>query len=479
MEYLFFKYLTRLCNFLGPPASSICSWSFGLWPHSLIYFLRKGFLTPSLENKRLQEQISRGLRSQKVAQSSFRLFFFFLFFHSSAVSAAYLSWVSDPVHTMVIQWETPYQDPAPSLVQYRAEGEVEWLAATGKTTPIHDSHLEIHTVELQKLDPDTLYQFRIVGQNKLQKFRTLPENLYAHPVRFAVAGDAYYFFRRFSRMNRQIAKSNPDFVVVGGDIAYTEGFHTWFGGMRSKVRRWLTFCHAWEQEMVAPDGRLIPLLVLPGNHDVKRKKGEEVDARFFYELFAMPKKGISYRSIDAGEYLSLFLLDTDHISRVEGAQTEWLKEDLAASKATYKFAAYHTAAYPSVYLDSSKLPKKIRALWSPLFEQYGVLAAFEHHNHAFKRTYPIKEGKINAEGVVYLGDGAWGVRPRKVVNERVWYLARSAQVNHFWHVTLNEKSAAAIAYNVRGAVIDAISFSPKASQKALSPVPQAEESLQP
>ncbi len=65
--------LTRLCNFLGSPASSICSWPFGLWPNLAVYFLRKGFLTPSLENKQRQEQISRGLRSQKVTQSSLRV----------------------------------------------------------------------------------------------------------------------------------------------------------------------------------------------------------------------------------------------------------------------------------------------------------------------------------------------------------------------------------------------------------------------
>jgi hypothetical protein len=50
----------------------------------LVYFLRKGFLTPSLGNKQRQEQISRGLRAQKVAKSSLRgreviFLLFFLF----------------------------------------------------------------------------------------------------------------------------------------------------------------------------------------------------------------------------------------------------------------------------------------------------------------------------------------------------------------------------------------------------------------
>jgi len=36
--------------------------------------------------------------------------------------------------------------------------------------------------------------------------------------------------------------------------------------------------------------------------------------------------------------------------------------------------------------------------------------AMENHVHSFKRTYPIKQGKINTEeGIVYIGDGSWAV----------------------------------------------------------------------
>ncbi len=78
---------TRLCNFLGPLASSICSWPFGLRPNSAVYFLRKGFLTPSLENKQRQEQISRGRQAQKVAKSrcGFLLLAIFISTHLLAV----------------------------------------------------------------------------------------------------------------------------------------------------------------------------------------------------------------------------------------------------------------------------------------------------------------------------------------------------------------------------------------------------------
>jgi len=47
--FLIKRLLPRLCNFLRPPASSICSWPFGLWPNG-------------------QEQISRGRQAQKVTK---------------------------------------------------------------------------------------------------------------------------------------------------------------------------------------------------------------------------------------------------------------------------------------------------------------------------------------------------------------------------------------------------------------------------
>jgi hypothetical protein len=73
-------------------------------------------------------------------------------------------------------------------------------------------------------------------------------------------------------------------------------------------------------------------------------------------------------------------------------------------------------AYPSVRKDEGTT-LEIRQHWVPLFEKAGVSAAFEHHDHAYKRTHPLLGGKVQdapAKGVTYLGDGAWGASIRKV-----------------------------------------------------------------
>ena len=166
--------------------------------------------------------------------------------------------------------------------------------------------------------------------------------------------------------------------------------------------------------MTTKEGRLIPFLIVPGNHDILPDHYE-----LFFTLFAFPQKQL-YRSMQFGNYLTLFLLDTGHFQPVEGRQTVFLKKALAAAaNIPYKFAVYHEAAYPSYYPYNGITPKKIRTHWVPLFEEYHLTAAFENHNHAYKRTYPIKANQIDPDGVTYFGDGSWGVTPRGPSDQ--WY----------------------------------------------------------
>jgi len=73
----------------------------------------------------------------------------------------------------------------------------------------------------------------------------------------------------------------------------------------------------------------------------------------------------------------------------------------------------------------------VREHWAPLFEQYGVRVSFENHDHTYKRTYPIRGESIAQDGVVYLGDGCWGVGERDVHDpDETWYLRRAESRRH-------------------------------------------------
>jgi hypothetical protein len=360
----------------------------------------------------------------------------------------------DPSTTMTVQWQTVDKKPR-SEVAYREVGQQTWLIAEGIYGRVPKANLLVHTVELQGLKPGGDYEFRLVGKKGQYRFRTLPDKL-QRPVRFVVGGDAYFYLATLHKMNAEIAAADPDFVVVGGDIAYTNATRAVFKGKGWEIKRWRTFLKEWKDQMVTSDGRMIPILPVLGNHDIKAAALTRKDQHFlFYHLFAMPEWGIPFRVFDAGNYLSLFLLDTGHSYHIEGMQTKWLEDRLATREnIAYKMAAYHIGAYPSVYPFKGRTPRLIRSEWAPLFERYHLNVAFEHHNHAYKRTHRLKEGKIDPDGVIYMGDGSWGVSPRKP--KRLWYLDAAAQKNAVCLVTLEPGQSRVEALAIDGSVIDSV-----------------------
>jgi len=142
---------------------------------------------------------------------------------------------------------------------------------------------------------------------------------------------------------------------------------------------------------------------------------------------------------------SLVLLNTGHTATVQGAQTEWLQGVLAARPTVpFVFPVYHVPGYPSVRSFAGNTSVLVREHWVPLFERFGVRVAFENHDHAYKRTYPIRAGRRDSTGVVYIGDGAWGAVPRPIGREHTepaWYLETAKSVNHAIFVTLDTRAA--------------------------------------
>ncbi|EPR65884.1 hypothetical protein ADICYQ_5029 [Cyclobacterium qasimii M12-11B] len=53
-------------------------------------------------------------------------------------------------------------------------------------------------------------------------------------------------------------------------------------------------------------------------------------------------------------------------------------------------AVYHVPAYPSARAFTGTTQTMIREHWVPLFEKSSIQLVFENHDHAYKRTYPIK-----------------------------------------------------------------------------------------
>lgn len=364
--------------------------------------------------------------------------------------AFYLSWQRDPTTTMTVQWHTMGRAERAAIEVAGPDG-AGWVRQEGTAGLMPFSERMVNTVELTGLEAGVEYRFRILGEgpgrhSEVMKFRTMPARA-DEPIRIAVGGDVRHRKAWMEQTNREAVRMDPHFVVWGGDLAYGDG-------KPENLSRWEEFFEAMKG-LVTAEGRVIPVVMGIGNHEVRggyywgegrgREGYEDTDAfreeiaPYFYGLFAFP--GHPGRGVlDFGDYLSLVVLDTDHSTPVEGAQTAWLAEVLAArERVPHLIPVYHVPAYPSVRNFEGGTARAVRTHWVPLFEKHGVRLAFEHHDHAYKRTVPIREGKPEAGGVVYVGDGAWGVGERAVHDvEATWYLARAESMRHFILLTLHE-----------------------------------------
>jgi acid phosphatase type 7 len=342
---------------------------------------------------------------------------------------------------MTIDWHTVLEDP-PGILVYRQTGETDWTRVAADSFPFPFSERTIHRVELTGLDPATTYQFRFWPDPTEYSFRTMPVDA-SRPVRFVAGGDTRHRQDWMEQANRQAMRHDPDFIVWGGDLAYADG-------REDRLYRWEEWFDAIRNTLITDSGRVIPILVAIGNHEVRGgyyfndpdfafdAESRERLAPYFYRLFAMPGQP-GYNVLDFGQYLSIVLLDSNHTNPVGGTQRTWLARVLAERQhVPHVFPVYHVTAYPSHRSYNGRTEREIRRHWVPLFEALGVRVAFENHDHTYKRTHPILAGAVHPKGVVYIGDGAWGVGARSVHDPaETWYLDRAESERHVIVVTLH------------------------------------------
>ena len=83
-------------------------------------------------------------------------------------------------------------------------------------------------------------------------------------------------------------------------------------------------------------------------------------------------------------------------------QALWLEDVLKDNENTWTIVGIHQGFYPCGW---ERDYPRMRELFIPLFEKYGVDMVLQGHDHSYTRTYPLKEGKIvkkPSKGVNYV-----------------------------------------------------------------------------
>ncbi len=335
-------------------------------------------------------------------------------------------WHESPDQKAVIAWTSlkPIEDATISISLHRDEIET----GTGTIVPAYESgqynssflfqdneNPYYHLVQLDNLEADSKYYFRINQSDEepasIYAFRTAPSR---GDFSLLIGGDSRSDqFMRLKMNHTMLQHWQEDERILallhGGD--YVED-----GKVYGQWSQWLEDNQLIQKE----DGELLPIIPTRGNH--------EDDALLFNQIFGYPgETDEAYFKTTIAD-ASFLILNTE-IS-MSGSQYQWLKNQLKTSQdEKWLIANYHTPAFPVV-----KRPGGNRQLWVPLFEQHGVDLAFESDGHAFKKTAPIYQEKIDHDrGLVYLGEGGLGVKQRSPKSDR-WFLQDSGVAMKKHHV---------------------------------------------
>jgi len=392
----------------------------------------------------------------KLATASvvFSLLFFFVVFagqvlgqFSNGGKIVYSYFIDDPVTSIHINWISA--STTDTELYLRRRGSTQWNKRTiTRQAEIPGSDYILFEVKLTGLRQDTAYDFRIGQSTDVMRFRTLPEFL-SRPINFVNGGDLYGRSSYMIPTTIAAASVNPYFVVVGGDWAYADGDP-------EKVSRWFRLFEIWQEHMITNEGYMVPFVPAIGNHEVVGAYYQTYEqAPLYFTFFDKPDKR-AYFTLDIGNYLSLILLDSNHTNLVGGQQALWLEEQLSNRQHIPNvFPAYHVPAWPSFRALDSYHSTRVRDTWVPLFEYYGITLAFENHDHTFKRTKPIRNNEVNEDGVIYIGDGSWGVGTRRADDaHNRWYIEKVTDDHHYWNITLMPGLRIVEAFNERNIQID-------------------------
>ncbi len=126
----------------------------------------------------------------------------------------------------------------------------------------------VHTAYFKNLKPDTVYQVEVQKTPPIDqpfaaplittKYKTTPDKD-TNVLKMAVGGDVSMTHEGLA-ITQKLVSYNPDIIIIGGDNTYDDGMRTcWYS--------WDNF-YALFDDLNKKLGRLVPIIMSVGNHDV-------------------------------------------------------------------------------------------------------------------------------------------------------------------------------------------------------------------
>ncbi|MDX9754491.1 MAG: metallophosphoesterase family protein [bacterium] len=311
-----------------------------------------------------------------------------------------LTWSADPQTSQTIQWRTRvavergYVKFAKKLDFYSFSPKKPYIipAQTEKletVSIVNDPLCHRHTVTIEPLEPNTTYVYSVgdgseEGWSELTEFTTAPSRV--EPFSFIYMGDAQNGLDRWGTLIHNAYRERPDaaFYILAGDLV-NRGNERW---------DWDDFFY--NAQGIFDRRPLVPVL---GNHEC-----QDGHPTLYLQLFHLLTNGPSQIEAErayAFHYSNALFVVMDSNQPPED-QAAWLEEQLAGSEATWKFVVHHHPIYSSA---PNRDNVEMRDAWLPLYDKYHVDMVLQGHDHAYLRTYPMKNNQIvdsAKEGTIYV-----------------------------------------------------------------------------
>ena len=332
---------------------------------------------------------------------------------------------SEASSQITVSWRSPFvADEEQRLVEY---GTSLKYGSTAPAKTLESGGGLQHHAELKGLRPATTYHYRVRSGDAFGpdcSFRTALPVDSKESFTFAVVGDVEGDSNGnpfFPELSQWLAKKNPDFFMVLGDLVYYGQQQSgWDGFFRSGSNLFNSCVFA-------------PVL---GDHGMERliagDNGEKVIGReapwLYLDQFLLPDNGTKSSSdygrhslrglwyaFDYGSARILSLENTDELTTpfrtaTEKQQPLWVVNDLAQTKATWRFILSHRVFYPYEsettqwdFVNTRRLTH--RTQWDEILANGHVDLALGAHIGGWTLTHPILNGEITKkenEGTVHI-----------------------------------------------------------------------------
>lgn len=369
----------------------------------------------------------------------------------------------DPEHAKTITWmSSPVAGTGKALLQvatqsaYKDQGAAAFKTATGRanvaTYSADSSAVRLNTATATGLKSGTTYVYRVGDGTNWSAPRTFTTLHGGGEYTFNVFGDTQVSddtgLDDFSTVLSSIEKAKPasDFAIHVGD----------FNDDQSVFSEADKTAEMFNQHPAFDSLDMIHVL---GNHEYMGDDGSKSA-----EMLGVPNTNgsaankLGMYSVDYGNMHIAVIGWTDNEQTMKAEMT-WLKQDMQATKKTWKIVLTHQPVYNKNPADAQSL--MFHDMLAPVCDELGIDLVFNGHDHSYGRTYPLINHKQAKNGTVYIatghtGDKTYEIQPTQPAVWQVVQKDKDEKVYLTLHVTGDKMSL--LVRHPDGSVVDQATF---------------------